>query len=254
MRFPRLAHPPHRSRRLPRPLQAYLAFLEKELQVPVRIVSVGPDRVSTIMVWANRSYICPSRHNVHMVNLYQVLGLPFGAPIEQVRKTYREFAKHFHPDKHQGSKFFTERFKEIQSAYETLSDDRLRFKFEREFRDSDNLEEVSQLKAKLERAEVKLAQCEKKLVQVNAELKNLKTSIDSKGATEVPQPMDSRGTGDSTASAWSETVRFYRFMKKYKVVPKTAEEESRDLKFDLISTLAIIAISLLVFFVKRLLT
>ena len=32
----------------PAPLQAYLAFLEAELQVPVRIVSVGPDRVSTL--------------------------------------------------------------------------------------------------------------------------------------------------------------------------------------------------------------
>jgi adenylosuccinate synthase len=34
----------------PTPLLEYLAFLEKELQVPVRIVSVGPDRVSTIQV------------------------------------------------------------------------------------------------------------------------------------------------------------------------------------------------------------
>jgi adenylosuccinate synthase len=32
----------------PQPLQDYLAFLEKELQVPIRIVSVGPDRVSTL--------------------------------------------------------------------------------------------------------------------------------------------------------------------------------------------------------------
>ena len=33
---------------LPQPLQDYLSFLEKELQVPIRIVSVGPDRVSTL--------------------------------------------------------------------------------------------------------------------------------------------------------------------------------------------------------------
>jgi len=32
----------------PQPLKDYLAFLEKELQVPVTIVSVGPDRVSTL--------------------------------------------------------------------------------------------------------------------------------------------------------------------------------------------------------------
>lgn len=32
----------------PQPLQDYLAFLKKELQVPTTIVSVGPDRVSTL--------------------------------------------------------------------------------------------------------------------------------------------------------------------------------------------------------------
>jgi adenylosuccinate synthase len=36
------------SEQLPEALKAYLAFLEQELQVPVRIVSVGPDRVSTL--------------------------------------------------------------------------------------------------------------------------------------------------------------------------------------------------------------
>ncbi len=34
----------------PAPLRAYLTFLEAELQVPVRIVSVGPDRASTVVV------------------------------------------------------------------------------------------------------------------------------------------------------------------------------------------------------------
>lgn len=33
---------------LPENLQAYLVFLERELQVPIRIVSVGPDRISTL--------------------------------------------------------------------------------------------------------------------------------------------------------------------------------------------------------------
>jgi len=34
--------------KLPKQLTDYLAFLERELQVPIRIVSVGPDRVSTL--------------------------------------------------------------------------------------------------------------------------------------------------------------------------------------------------------------
>ena len=35
---------------LPTNLLAYLELLEQELQVPIRIVSVGPDRVSTIVL------------------------------------------------------------------------------------------------------------------------------------------------------------------------------------------------------------
>jgi adenylosuccinate synthase len=33
---------------LPKELQAYISFLEEELQVPISIVSVGPDRTQTI--------------------------------------------------------------------------------------------------------------------------------------------------------------------------------------------------------------
>lgn len=68
-----------------------------------------------------------------MVNYYQILGLPFGASSEQVRKAYREYAKHYHPDKHQNSIFFKERFQEMQAAYETLSDDVRRQNYHQEF-------------------------------------------------------------------------------------------------------------------------
>ena len=34
---------------LPKALNEYIAFLEKELEVPIRIVSVGPDRTQTIL-------------------------------------------------------------------------------------------------------------------------------------------------------------------------------------------------------------
>ncbi|MDC0008342.1 adenylosuccinate synthetase, partial [bacterium] len=32
----------------PKAFHAYIAFLEKELEVPIKIVSVGPDRIQTI--------------------------------------------------------------------------------------------------------------------------------------------------------------------------------------------------------------
>jgi len=37
-----------KAEQLPDTLNAYIDFLEKELEVPIKIVSVGPDRTQTI--------------------------------------------------------------------------------------------------------------------------------------------------------------------------------------------------------------
>ena len=39
----------------------------------------------------------------------------------------------FHPDKNEGDKFFEERFKEIQEAFETLSSELKRRKYDNQF-------------------------------------------------------------------------------------------------------------------------
>jgi hypothetical protein len=57
-----------------------------------------------------------------MINCYKVLGVPDFASIEEIKTAYRKLSKKFHPDVNDGDKFFEERFKEIQYAYETLSD------------------------------------------------------------------------------------------------------------------------------------
>ncbi|MCS6821370.1 MAG: DnaJ domain-containing protein [Microscillaceae bacterium] len=56
-----------------------------------------------------------------MQNYYQVLGLNTDASAEEIKKAYRLYASKMHPDKHQGDNFFEERFKEIQKAYQVLS-------------------------------------------------------------------------------------------------------------------------------------
>ena len=53
---------------------------------------------------------------------YQVLGVARNATEEQVKKAYRDLARKHHPDMNRGDKGSEERFKEIQHAYETLSD------------------------------------------------------------------------------------------------------------------------------------
>lgn len=62
---------------------------------------------------------------------YRVLGLDSDASQEDIRKAYRLYASKLHPDKHKGDQFFEERFKEIQEAYEVLSDPTRRAAYDR---------------------------------------------------------------------------------------------------------------------------
>jgi len=55
-----------------------------------------------------------------MKDYYSILGLENGASLEEIKIAYREYAKKFHPDKHNGDEFFKERFQEVQEAYEYL--------------------------------------------------------------------------------------------------------------------------------------
>jgi curved DNA-binding protein CbpA len=57
-----------------------------------------------------------------MKDYYYILGLKPNATTEEVKKAYRKLSLKFHPDKNDGDEFFTERFKEIQEAYEILAD------------------------------------------------------------------------------------------------------------------------------------
>jgi DnaJ-class molecular chaperone len=53
---------------------------------------------------------------------YQVLGVPSAASDEDIRKEYRNLARKHHPDLNPGDKSAENRFKDINEAYEVLSD------------------------------------------------------------------------------------------------------------------------------------
>jgi len=57
-----------------------------------------------------------------MKDYYYFLGIPHNASDEDIKKSYRKLSLKYHPDKNQDDDFFADRFKEIQEAYETLSD------------------------------------------------------------------------------------------------------------------------------------
>jgi len=53
---------------------------------------------------------------------YQILGLEHNCTESEIKIAYKKLAIKFHPDKNQGDKFFLEMFKDVQEAYDVLSD------------------------------------------------------------------------------------------------------------------------------------
>ena len=58
-----------------------------------------------------------------MKDYYYFLGIPQNASSEDIKKAYRKLSLKYHPDKNENDAFFSDRFKEIKEAYETLMDD-----------------------------------------------------------------------------------------------------------------------------------
>jgi molecular chaperone DnaJ len=57
-----------------------------------------------------------------MSNLYETLGVAKNASAEEIKKAYRKLARQYHPDRNPDDKSAEAKFKEVQTAYDVLSD------------------------------------------------------------------------------------------------------------------------------------
>lgn len=63
-------------------------------------------------------------------DLYSILGVSKTASKEEIKQAYRKLSKELHPDKHKGDKEKEQKFKEVNEAYEVLSNETKRQRYD----------------------------------------------------------------------------------------------------------------------------
>lgn len=63
-------------------------------------------------------------------NCYELLGVPRNSSKSEIRRAYRRISQEKHPDKRPGDEAAVEEFRKIGTAYETLTDDAKRVKYD----------------------------------------------------------------------------------------------------------------------------
>ena len=61
---------------------------------------------------------------------YEVLGVQKGASDDEIKKAFKKMARKYHPDLHPNDKECEEKFKELNKAYEVLSDSEKRQRYD----------------------------------------------------------------------------------------------------------------------------
>src|SRR6201990_2325840 len=70
---------------------------------------------------------------------YELLGVPRKASAKNIRAAFRKLARKYHPDLNPGDKSSEEKFKQLQEAYDVLSDSKKRQMYDQYGFYSDNM-------------------------------------------------------------------------------------------------------------------
>ena len=73
---------------------------------------------------------------------YKILGVSQNAPTDAIKKAYRKLAKQYHPDRNSASKSAERKFKEINNAYDVLSDSQKRTAYDRNYQNTSTHEKT----------------------------------------------------------------------------------------------------------------
>ncbi len=65
-----------------------------------------------------------------MKNYYEILNVKTTATADEIKKSYRKLAKQYHPDQNEGDASVAKKFAEVFEAYDTLSNDETRQKYD----------------------------------------------------------------------------------------------------------------------------
>jgi molecular chaperone DnaJ len=80
-------------------------------------------------------------------NFYDILGIPKNASDKDIKQAYRRLARKYHPDVNPGNKDAESKFKEINGAFEVLSDNEKRKKYDKygdKWQYADQIEQAQQ--------------------------------------------------------------------------------------------------------------
>lgn len=115
-----------------------------------------------------------------MTNHYQILGVAENATSDEIKSAYRKLSKKFHQDKNEGDKYFEEMFKQINNAYEILSNEQNRKYYDFELRQSKINNSKNYQNSSFKQKEEELKRKEEELKQKEAELNNYRKNNNSK--------------------------------------------------------------------------